>query len=129
MAVSEADVRSLMNPGSLRDEDDITWAVRDANILMGVWFASVDTSVLAQPIRDIIGKYIGAHFLIQSIERGGLALDRQDTAEQRYQSLGTSQRQGFGSSRYGRMAVALDPTGTLATLDAASLLSAQFQVV
>ena len=76
---------------------------------------------------ELIELYLAAHFAVLSEEFGGLAAQTIGTSEERYQNdLGVNS--GLATTRFGRQAIALDPTGTLAT-QAAKPLKAEFRVV
>lgn len=78
---------------------------------------------------DAITLYVMAHFLLISQESGGIQEEKVGDAQQTYvpQDKGAT---GLSTTRFGRQALMLDTSGSLASLTAGSnLLPAQFRVV
>ena len=78
-------------------------------------------------LKKAITLYLSAHFLALSEERGALTRSYFGDAEEWLE--GRFYTSGFGSTRFGQQAIALDPSGTLATVSHSTKGSAQFEVV
>jgi hypothetical protein len=104
---------------------DYSWALTDATALMAAPFAAASPAVTST-IQDLVVKYLAAHFVVLSVERGGLASIKLGES---YESYAVKQGVGLGTSRYGQMAKSLDPTRFLAGLDQVQKGTAQLSVV
>lgn len=82
---------------------------------------------LAPELLEIIELYLAAHYLAITEERGALTRSYFGDAEEWLE--GRIYSSGFGSTRFGQQAIALDPSGTLATVSHSTKGSAQFEVV
>ena len=131
MATTAADVIQILPPNSVPPGYSLDWAVTDANSLTA---SVVTSSDVATARKDMIAKYLAAHFVTLAIERGGLLRDRFGAAEQAYSVPGAPGSPGgsveyFGlmTTRYGQMAITLDSSGELRRFG--STKQAEFRVV
>lgn len=125
MGITVDDVYALIDDASLpREGSDISWAVDDANALV---FSLLTPKGVDQVRKDMVAKYLAAHMVILNVERGGLIQDRMGDASQVYMDRGYVT--GLRSTRYGEMAIVLDPTGSIANMDANKVGTASFRVV
>jgi hypothetical protein len=104
---------------------DYEWALDDAKTLLTSAFAAASPAV-PQKTQDIIVKYLAAHFITMQLERGGLTSQKIGESQESY---GVKSGMGLNTSRYGQMAIQLDPTRALAKLAQAQGGIAQFSVV
>ena len=72
------------------------------------------SSVTDQSLLDEIHRFLGAHFAVLNEERGELASQEAGAVREEYER--PRKNLGLAETRYGRMAIVLDPTGTLATV-------------
>lgn len=84
-------------------------------------------TTLSQERKDLINKYMAAHFTVVAIERGGLVRTKTGESTDTYREGSDSDR-GYYLTRFGQQAVALDTSGTLA-LNASPTGKAEFRVV
>lgn len=75
----------------------------------------------------LIEKYLAAHLYTLSQEHGGLVREKIGEAEQQFASPGSGT--GLRSTRFGAMALTLDPTGTLEANLVGGSKKALFRVV
>lgn len=95
----------------------------------------IDTAcVLAEGITGIPQKridkivlYLTAHLLVLSEENGGISRSKMGDADESY--VVPFEQVGLNSTRFGQLALNLDPTGKLAAAQAGNRMSAQFRVV
>lgn len=107
-----------------KETTDLNVFLRQANTLVNEGFA---TSGLSDDRKWTIELNLAAHFAVLTLERGGITRQRTGEAEEGYRQ-DFSSRPNLSSTRFGQQAVALDPTGYLAGLDAPGG-KAEFRVV
>lgn len=120
MAVTANDVKAIY-PTSLSVDAFLAIAQKMANSLLSGKGLDSDTM-------DSIVIYLTAHLLVLSDENGGLRRERMGDADESYRTP-DPKATGFASTRFGQMAMILDPTGTLAGAGASSNLKATLEVV
>ena len=117
-----ADAVKEIIPTDLADDVVLTNMIDTANLF-------VDTHIAASGLTDAIltkiELYLAAHFVALTEERGGLLESEFGDAREQYADV---YGKGFGSTRFGQLALSLDSTGTLAGLGTGEL-KAQFRVV
>lgn len=123
MAIQASDVIAIL-PKELAGED-IGWALTDAQAIMSDVFNA--TVALTDVRRDLIAKYLAAHFVTLKYEKGWLTADRIGDASQSY--AGGREASGLQLTRYGQQAIVMDPTGLLAKMDSTKMGNAEFRVV
>jgi hypothetical protein len=123
--VTDSEVRKVAGEPTTSDP---TLAIRTANNLVEVHFASVST-LSDDTLRDI-ELYLAAHFLSLSSRGGPLAAHTLGDATERYHNIYAA---GLKSTVFGQQAILLDTTGTLAKVadqaENTSRKTAEFQVV
>jgi hypothetical protein len=118
-----ANVRVLV-PSDRADADYNSW-IATALVIVNEELANKGLSANR---RFQIALYLSAHFAALATERGEIVRDKMGDADQSYRNVG-SEEDGFTMTRFGQMALVLDPTGTLAGIDANKGLKAKFEVV
>lgn len=81
-----------------------------ADALYTSQLGSFGTDVISTTLKAQICGYLGAHFAALTVERGGLAEEQVGETRQEYDR---KYEMGLGLTRFGQMAISLDPTGTL----------------
>lgn len=101
---------------------DVTPFIADASLLVDEQLAAKG---LTSGRLQLIEKYLAAHLVALTEERGGLVRFKMGDSSEEYQlPKGT----GIAMTRYGQMAITLDTTGVLQNLSRAGGL-AEFRVV
>ena len=118
--VIDEEVRQLI---TLKDTQDSTPFIETANSIVD---AKLLTSGLSDTTLRQIELYLAAHFSSLAFERGAPKRIRiGESVEEFYQDIGP----GFRQTRFGQMAVVLDTSGTLSSINAgATKPPAQFRV-
>lgn len=114
MATTVQAVRDIYVHTSLSDAA-IQAAIDVAQLVIDQHLASVPDQVLL----DEIHRQLAAHFAVLNEERGELAAQRAGAVEETYARPGNTRvgaGLGLSETRYGRTAIALDPTGALSAL-------------
>lgn len=83
---------------------------------------------LSEDTLDSIVIYLTAHLLVLTEEGGGLRRQKMGDSDESYRVPGDKET-GFSQTRFGQMAMILDPTGTLAGIGANNGLKAKFEIV
>ena len=120
--VTEAELKAYVSAAA---DQDVSQFVNDASTLMGAYFG--DTPAFGEAIAKLIEKNLAAHTYLLTVERGGMTAQKiGDSSETYARGDGST---GMGSTRFGALAVSLDPTGTLAKLVNPTKRKAQFRSV
>ncbi len=104
-------------------EIDLETHISNANLLVN---EELGTSDLTEARKKLIELYLAAHFFVLTSEQGGLVKEQVGEASRSYNML--TQNRGFGFTRFGQQAMALDSTGTLSGIGSARP-AAEFRVV
>ncbi len=119
--VVDADVKALIDTNR-----DTTPFITTATLL-------VTEDLASQAFSDQryfeITKYLAAHFCCITEELGGLTYSRMGDAIEKYRDPPTKNDFGLGTTRFGKMAMSLDSSGTLAALTANDGLKARLSVI
>lgn len=121
MAITRADVIQVID---LEDSDTATFWIACAQ---SVFDQNTAMLGLTSGRQSQILVFLAAHFAAIKYHRGSLTREKDGNAEQAYQ-VKHSDLQGLAETLYGRQAIMLDTTGSLAAL-AAAPLTAQFRVM
>lgn len=119
--VTAGEVKEIITT-SVSDDIVFTNHIATANLLVDT---HLSISGLAGPVLKQIELYLAAHFVSLTEERGGLTRSKMGDADESYANV---YKEGFRSTRYGQMALALDSTGTL-TRTLQTRVKAEFRVV
>lgn len=116
--VTDAQVKAIIDTAR-----DTTPFIDTADLIINEEFVGSSLSVgrLTQ-----IELYLAAHFVAITEERGGLKMEKMGDATDEMDTDMFSA--GFGSTRYGQQALALDSSGTLKSLSSPGL-TAKFRLV
>lgn len=120
MAIVRADVVKVIDLPA--DDDAALWIAMAASVASEYLTAALPAGRL-----DHIQIWLAAHFAAMKYERGSMTREKEGDAEQGYQ-VKHEDLQGLAETRFGRTAIALDSTGSLAGL-ATSPVKAQFRVI
>ena len=131
MAVTIADIRLIYT--TQQSDEELEVHLEAATLIVAEALGSSPVSLARQ---DLITKYLAIHFATLSAQSpqgvsGALRSERLGEAEETY-AVPPDSEYGFNATRWGQMALALDPTGTLAGSNASastSTLPAQFRVI
>jgi hypothetical protein len=107
---------------SLSDGVIDTNMVPAASLLVDEHLASAGHS---DDLLEVIEMYLAAHLVALTEEKGGIIKEMYGDATDQFSDV---YGEGFASTRYGQMALALDTSGTLASATT-STLKASFRVV
>ncbi len=107
---------------SIKDEDVTAHMIHTANLFVDTHLLSENHS---EPILTEIEKYLAAHLVALTEEKGGVTRSKMGDADESYANVFDT---GFRSTRYGQMAITLDTSGVLARL-AITNAKAEFRVV
>lgn len=125
MAITTDSVLAILGPEYEGTEAAvITEFVSAAELVVAEDLAQAD---LSDARKELITKYLAAHFAIVSLERGGLTRQKVGESADTYKT-GLDSDQGFLLTRFGQQAISLDTSGTLA-LNATPRIKAEFRVV
>lgn len=117
------EVYTLLNLASVEG------ALLDLSIAQAEVFGDDLLSTLSTNLLKLVKTYLAAHFYTLSAEKGALASTELGEAKDRFHNVYSK---GFGTTRFGMQAIAMDTTGTLARastkVDAAAQ-QAEFRVV
>lgn len=117
--VTDADVKEIID----------VQTSRDTSIFINLANRFVDLHLLPEGISEgvltDIELYLAAHFTAITVERGGLTSEVTGDSEASYANVYEA---GFGSTRYGQIALTLDSSGKLRDLGTPAL-KAMFTVV
>lgn len=127
MAITVAQVRQIakLPAATFLPDDNVTNYINAANVVYGDIPASASGAWSTEK-QDLVKLYLAAHFAVISEEYGGLAQQVVGESEERYQTM-EGRDNGFATTRFGKTAIALDNSGTLAA-SAAKPLKANFRV-
>jgi hypothetical protein len=127
MAIIADDVKAILPPESIPRSGDVSWAVKDAQLLVGNVLLE---SGLDSARMELITKYVAAHFVILNTEKGGIVQERMGDASAMYASSPQmSSNSGLSATRYGRQAMMFDTSGKLTSFNQGASLQAEFRVV
>lgn len=118
--ITDADVKLLVPDTSLADTSpyiDMAQLIVDTYVPVGT-----PPSGLVQPMRDLIVQFLSAHIVVLTDELGGLIEGRASDVTERYNAPTGKTAAGFGSTRFGQNALALDSTGALKKLSNPDML-------
>ena len=120
-----ARITALDMAGMVEVASDFDWgpAIADAATIVNSRLSSAGVS---EDLLKMIEKNMAAHLVVLSVERGGLTAQKKGESEDKYVTPSSSE-QGLRSTRFGQMAIQLDPTGSLAAMGT-SKLPALFRV-
>lgn len=124
MATTVAKVKEIYWDSG-RDDAAIVPFVDQANLLVS---EDLSGSGLTSDRLTMIATYLAAHFLLISAEKGGMISQKMGGAEEMYETSKET-RKGYRTTRFGRAAVDLDTSGTLAAAAASAASRAEFRVV
>ena len=93
-----------------------------ANVLVDTYLAA---SGLSESVLEKIELYLAAHFVALTEEGGGITRKKIGDADESYANIF---EEGFRSTRFGQNALALDSSGTLASVTQTKL-SARFRII
>jgi len=129
MAVVPDDIRTLFKGTDLDAvllESEINAFISNATLIVT---EELSGKGLSADRLELITKYLTGHFIILTIEQGGVRRSRTGAADESYVAP-PPDRQGFATTRFGQQAIALDSSGTLASLViTSSMARAEFRVV
>lgn len=122
MAISVDDLKHIIDTDM--DDSALQSFIEDANLVVT---EVLGPTPLSDARKDLITKYLAAHYVTITSENGGLKRSKLGEADESYVvNVGDY---GFGTTRFGLQAMALDSTGSLAGMTANKGLKAQFRVV
>lgn len=100
--------------GMVEVPENFDWApvIADAEVIVDSLLTGKGVSA---PITKLIVKNMTAHLAVLSVERGGFTAQKKGESEDKYVTP-NSANQGLRSTRFGQMAIQLDPTGSLASM-------------
>lgn len=125
MAISTSSVKSILgNEYDSVEDSDLAEFVSAAELVVTEDLAGVSLSISR---RELITKYLAAHFAVLTLERGGLVRQEIGESSDTYKE-GSNTQMGYLMTRFGQQAIALDTSGTLAT-NATPKQKAEFRVV
>jgi hypothetical protein len=121
--VTEEELRLLV-------EDDpakpVIHFIEDAHILVDDLLLGQSPTFTEARLK-LIEKYMSAHFFLLAEERGGITQEKIGEASQTYAT--PNKGSGLASTRYGALAISLDPTGILEASLVGGSKKALFRVV
>ncbi len=115
-------VKSIIET-SINDADVLGQMINTANLYVDEHL--VPTAGHSDAMLTEIEKYLAAHFVALTEEKGGVTRSKMGDADESYANVFES---GFNSTRYGQTAVVLDSSGILAKLSITNA-RAEFRVV
>lgn len=107
MPVSAADLRALT--GSTKTDTELALFLSQGQLVVDEFLVD---SGLTDAVKNSIALYLSGHYYVLSVEGGGITYARAGQSEERYKSFGFDIA-GFGTTRFGTMAIAMDVTGKL----------------
>jgi hypothetical protein len=126
--VIAADIKGIFPDVKVVADADLAIFIDTANLIVTENLANTNP-VLSVERKFRISLYLAAHFAAIAYERGQLTRKRLGEADESYGTPTQAMSVGLGSTRFGMQALALDTTGTLASLSASGGLKAEFEVV
>lgn len=126
MSVTDSQVKAIIDT-----DRDTTSFITTAQLVYDeevATAASEQSRTVSADRQDQIVLYLAAHFVCITEERGGLRRSKMGDSDESYKAPGNNDV-GLASTRYGQMAMMLDPTSTLSSLSAGAKLKARFSVI
>ena len=125
-SIAPGELRSYaqLPPVEIVPDSELNVYTTIANLIRTEDFAG---STMTSQRLDAIELNLAAHFAIITYERGGLTSTMVGASQDKYQLI-SDKMYGIASTRFGRAALSLDTSGTLAQL-AAPPLRARFNVI
>jgi len=122
MSVTDTQVKSIIDT-----ERDTTPFISAASIVVTEELTGVGLSAARL---DLITLYLAAHFCSITEEQGGLLASKVGDTQENYFNISPREPlKGFQMTRYGQQALALDTSGTLASLSANAGMKALFGIL
>lgn len=108
--ITDTELKTVLD--GIADSSDVSLYVGQANMLVN---EELGDSGLSVDRLKYIELNLAAHFAVVAIERGGFTYQRAQSSEEGYATDRSQVK--LSSTRFGQQALAMDPTGKLATLD------------
>jgi len=127
VSISHADVIKLF-PNDTLEVSAVEPHVADANLLVG---EILGTSSLSDERKDMITKYLAAHFFVLAQHEGGIFEEKIGESSEKRGSTFTLGK-GLELTRFGQMVLSLDTTGSFQNqmgVSQSGKKTAQFRVV
>lgn len=119
--ITEAELKTLLD--GLAENSDVSLYIAQATMIVD---EDLGTSGLTPARLKMIELNLAAHYAVVALERGGFTYQRAQSSEEGYANDRGQVK--LSSTRFGQQAVAMDPTGKLASMDSPKG-TAEFRVV